>query len=585
VSPTRRRDPALSLLWSSLRGHGAQWRRLAAWSTLQAFPAFLSGRLVAEAVDNGFLAGRTTTGLAWLAALAASVVLGAWAMRQTYLCVAALVEPLRDDLVTLTVKGSLRRSTAVGASADTAGVARLTQQVEIVRQAYAAVLNGVVGFVVMSISALLGLATLLPAVLVLVVPPVAIGLALFLCALGRLAARQRASILAGERIAQTSTTLAGGLREVMACGAEEQAHATVGEHIDAQARATRDVARFTAVRILAVAIGGMLPLILIIAAGPWLMGQGVTPGVVLGAMTYVIQGVQPALLTLVRELGATGLWLVVALRRIVEAADVPEPAAEAAAASGPEWPLPQRHGVRLRGVSFAYGPFAEPVIRDLDLVVPEGDHLAVVGPSGVGKSTLAGLITGVLEPQAGDVRIGAVPVRRFDPRTLARHRVLIPQEAYVFGGTLRENLTYLTDEATPAELERAVGELGMRTLVARLGGYDAEIDPSTLSAGERQLITLARAFLSPARLVVLDEATCHLDPAAEAQVEHAFARREGTLIVIAHRISSALRANRILVLDGTNALLGTHDDLPEQSALYRDLVGYWHSGAVPVALD
>jgi ABC-type multidrug transport system fused ATPase/permease subunit len=574
----RRRDPALSLLWSSLRGNSAQWRRLAAWSTLQAVPAFLSGRLVAEAVDDGFLAGRTTTGLAWLAALGVSVVVGAWAMRQTYLCVAALVEPLRDDLVTLTVRGSLRRSTAVGASADTAGVARLTQQVEIVRQAYAAVLNGVQGFVVMSISALIGLATLIPAVLVLVVPPVAIGLALFLCALGRLAARQRASILAGERIAQTSSTLAGGLREVMACGAEERAHAMVGEHIDAQARATRDVARFTAVRILAVAVGGMLPLILIIAAGPWLMRQGATPGVVLGAMTYVIQGVQPALLTLVRELGATGLWLVVALRRIVEAADVPEPAAEA----GPEWPLPLQHGVRLRGVSFAYGPFAEPVIRDLDLVVPEGDHLAVVGPSGVGKSTLAGLITGVLEPQVGDVRIGAVPVRRLDPRTLARHRVLIPQEAYVFGGTLTENLTYLTDEATPAELEHAVTELGMRALVEVLDGYDAEVDPSALSAGERQLITLARAYLSPARLVVLDEATCHLDPVAEAQVEYAFAGREGTLIVIAHRISSALRAKRILVLDGSEVLLGTHDDLLNRSALYRDLVGHWHSGAVEV---
>jgi ATP-binding cassette subfamily C protein len=191
------------------------------------------------AVDNGFLAGRTTTGLAWLGALGASVVVGAWAMRHTYLCLGAIVEPLRDDLVTLTVRGSLHRSTVAGASPDTAGVARLTQQVEIVRMSYAAVLNGVQGFVVISISALLGLAMLMPALLVLVAPPVAIGLVLFLGALGRLAARQRASILAGERIAQSSSTLAGGLREVVACGAEEQAHAAVGEHIEARRRYPR----------------------------------------------------------------------------------------------------------------------------------------------------------------------------------------------------------------------------------------------------------------------------------------------------------------------------------------------------------
>jgi ABC-type multidrug transport system fused ATPase/permease subunit len=480
--------------------------------------------------------------------------------------------------VTLAVEGSLRRSTVAGARADTAGVARLTQQVEIAREAYAAVLNGVQGFVVVSVSALLGLSTLMPEVLVLVVPPVAIGLVLFLAALARLAARQRASILAEERIAESSSALAGGLRDVMACGAERQAHAAVGEHIDAQAHAARDLARFTSIRILVVVTGGWLPLILIVAAGPWLTAQGATTGVILGALTYIVQGVQPALLTLVRQLGGPGLWLLVTLRRLVETAGLPHPPLEPAAPTGARWPLPQRHGLRLAGVTFAYGPFAEPVIRDLDLVIGEDDHLAIVGPSGVGKSTLAGLIAGVLEPQSGEVRIGGLPLSRLDPGTLARHRVLIPQEAYVFAGTLRENVSYFRDGAPPSAIEHAVRELGMEDLVERLGGYEADLDPSFLSAGERQLVTLARAFLSPAQLVVLDEATCHLDLAAEALVEDAFARREGALIVIAHRISSALRAERILVLDGAEVLLGTHAELLADSALYRDLVGHWHAG-------
>jgi len=575
------RDATLRTLRSSLRGRGRDWGRLVAWSVLQALPAFLSGRLVAEALDDGFVAGRTATGFAWLGVLAVSVLVGAWSTRQTYMCLATLVEPLRDDLVRRAVAASLRRSTVAGAAPDTAGVARLTQQVEIVREAYAAVLSGVQGFAVSSISALLGLSMLMPAVLGLVLGPVAIGLALFLAALSRMAARQRASILAEEHIAESSTALAAALRDVMACGAESPAHAAVGRHIDAQAEATRELARFTTVRILVVAVGGWLPLILIVVAGPWLTRQGATTGMVLGALTYVVQGIQPALQTLVRQLGGAGLWLLVTLRRILEATEVAD---APAAPPAPRWQLPRRHGVRLNGVSFAYGPFAEPVIRDLELAIPEDDHLAIVGPSGVGKSTLAGLVCGLLAPQAGEVRIGGVPVSRLDAAALAQHRVLIPQEAYVFAGSLRENLAYLADRVAPEAIDHAIEELGLGRLVERSGGCDAELDPSLLSAGERQLVTLARAFLSPARLVVLDEATCHLDPAAEARVEEAFARRDGSVIVIAHRISSALRARRILVLDGTDVVLGTHADLLEQSALYRDLVGLWHSGTVPVAV-
>jgi ATP-binding cassette subfamily C protein len=218
-------------------------------------------------------------------------------------------------------------------------------------------------------------------------------------------------------------------------------------------------------------------------------------------------------------------------------------------------------------------------VRGLHFVVPDGAHLAVVGPSGVGKSTLANLVSGTLEPESGELYIGGVALRDLDVQTRARRRVLIPQETYVFAGTLRENLAYLNDEVSVAELDRAIELLGMSPLVERLGGYEVELEPAALSAGERQLVTLARAYLSPASLVILDEATCHLDPRSEACVEAAFARRPGTLIVIAHRISSALRAQQVLLLDGRQALLGTHDGLLTGSQLYRDLVGHWESGS------
>jgi ATP-binding cassette subfamily C protein len=182
----------------------------------------------------------------------------------------------------------------------------------------------------------------------------------------------------------------------------------------------------------------------------------------------------------------------------------------------------------------------------------------------------------MLRPEAGTVLLGGAPVESLAIQTLAAHRVLIPQEAYVFVGSLRENLVTLRGDRVPDhELGAAVDALGLRSIVDRLGGFDAEVRPELLSAGERQLISVVRSYLSHAPLVVLDEATCHLDPPAEALVEQAFARRPGSLVVIAHRLSSALRARRILLMDGTAMLVGSHEELLAGSALYRDLVGYW----------
>jgi ATP-binding cassette subfamily C protein len=215
------------------------------------------------------------------------------------------------------------------------------------------------------------------------------------------------------------------------------------------------------------------------------------------------------------------------------------------------------------------------VVKALDLVIPEGEHLALIGPSGAGKSTLAGLLAATHVPDQGEVRLGGVPIGEVDPKTLVSHRVLIPQEAYVFTGTVGENLRYLHPIATCAELDAVVDELGLRCLVTRLGGYEAAVDAGMLSAGERQLIAVARAHLTAAPVLILDEATCHLDPVAEERVERVLAGRGGTLIIVAHRISSALRAQRIVLMDGADLVSGTHRELLATAPLYRDLVGYW----------
>ncbi len=525
---------------------------LAAWSVPEALPAAVSGLAIARAVDTGFLAGRPAVGLAWLSAMLVAAVIGAAGSRQVYRRLGDLVEPFRDDLVQRVVRGALDRGRT--GQADDGAVARLTRQVEMVRDAYAGLIVVVRGFAVTVIGVVAGVASIAPVLAPLLFVPFLLGLVAFVATLGLSAGRQRAAVRADERLAASAGTVFAGTRDVLACGAEGRASALVAAPIAEQAAAERALAKVAAVRAGCFAAGGWGPLLVLLAAGPWLVARGMTAGALLGGLTYVLFGLQPALRTLIGGLGGAGVRFVVTLGRILDASATAVPAALEAASGGGE--------LRVRGLSFAYGPHAEPVLRDFDLAVPRGDHLAIVGPSGIGKSTLANLLCGLLEPTAGTIRlIGA--------------RTLIPQEAYVFTGTVHENVAYLRPDATAAEVDGAVAAVGAGALVARIGGPRAEVRPDALSAGERQLLALARAYLSPAPLVVLDEATCHLDPAAERVAEEAFAARPGTLVVIAHRISSAMRARRVLVLDGDHAALGDHPSLLAASPLYRDLVAGW----------
>ena len=594
-----RRRLLLGVLGRSLAGQPRDTAWLAVWSSLQALPALASGWLVARATGD-FLAGGPATGrgLQWLGLLALAAVVGALACRQTYLRVAALVEPLRDELVRLIVAGALRRATDDAGPPDAGAVARITHQAEIVRDSFAGLLAVGVSFTLTAASALAGLATLVPAVLPFAAGPVVVSLVLFCCLLPSLAARQRRSVVGEEAVADSAAAALAGLRDAIACGAEDRVRDEIDDRVTAQAAAMRAVARMNMLRTLCLAVGGWLPLVLVLAATPSLVRRGVSPGAIVGALTYIGGVLQGALYSLTEGLGGSGVRLSITLQRILEASGAaPAPASGKArtgnGAAGPDGgavsptrqvtaslpPDAAPSRVSLRAVSFAYGPHAEPVLRGLDLDIPEGDHLAVVGPSGIGKSTLAGLIAGLMHPQAGEVRLGGVRLSRIPPADLPWHRVLIPQEAYVFAGTLGENLRYLAPGASAQELDASVDAVGLRAVVTRLGGYDTEVSPATLSAGERQLIALARSHLSPARLAILDEATCHLDPDAAARAEHAFAARPGTLIVVAHRISSALRARRVLVLDGVQALAGEHAALLVRSQMYRDLVGHWQEPA------
>ncbi|MFC9693519.1 ATP-binding cassette domain-containing protein [Kribbella sp. NPDC056951] len=533
--------------------------KLVAWSVPEILPTAIYGVAVARATDS-FLAGHVWQGIAWLGGLVATAGLGAAGARQVYTRLGDLVEPVRDDLVRRVVAGALR-------TGDDSAVARLNRQVEIVRDTYAGLVMVLRSFAVTLFGVLAGLLSLAPMVAAFVVPPFLIGFALSLGVLGMAADRVRASLQADEDLAASAGMVFGGVRDITATGTEEYAEFLVGEPIEAQASAERALAKVAALRTLCFAVGGWLPLLILLATGPWLVGRGVSTGTLLGGLTYVLIGLQPALGQVMAALGDSGLRYVITLGRILDTSQPDEPVRAIDAVQG--------HRVNAQRLTFAYGQAAEPVLDRLDLTIPEGDHLAVVGPSGIGKSTLAALICGMLTPSGGRLLLGGVPPTELTTERLAETRVLIPQEAYVFSGTVEENLSYLLPDATTDELSAAVDAIGATALIQRIGGLGAVVKPAELSAGERQLIALVRAYLSPAPLVVLDEATCFLDAEAERQAEVAFAQRGGTLVVIAHRISSALRARRILVLDGNKAAIGTHQALMRSSSLYRDLHGNW----------
>jgi ATP-binding cassette subfamily B protein len=243
--------------------------------------------------------------------------------------------------------------------------------------------------------------------------------------------------------------------------------------------------------------------------------------------------------------------------------------------------LPPIEGeIRFDDVEFAYVE-GTPVLTDVDLTIHEGEVFALVGPTGAGKSTIASLVTRFYDPTRGSVRIDGHDLRDVTLRSLRSQLGIVPQEPFLFGGSIRDNVAFARPDATDEEVMEACRAVGIEDLVERLPqGIHTPCHERgvSLSSGERQLLALARAFLARPRVLVLDEATSNLDLRSESKIERALdTLLEGrTAIIIAHRLATAMRADRIAVVDrGRIVELGSHDELVALGGQYAEMYATW----------
>lgn len=397
----------------------------------------------------------------------------------------------------------------------------------------------------------------------------------------------RAYLEVRDRIGQNLSVLQEGLagvRVVQAFGRESAVARRFRGTNEAQYDAHLDTVRISARYFPLIEFSGVAGTALIIGIGGWFVTRDlVTVGTVAAFVLYLNNLFEPVqqlsqLYNLVQQSGA-------ALQKLFGLLDTPTSIAERPGAVD----LPDEGPLQVEHVTFGYGDDGEPVLVDVTLPVMPGERVALVGPTGAGKSTLAKLIARFYDPREGRVRFGGVDLRDATLHSLRRRIVVVPQEGFLFAGTVRDNIRFGRGDATDADIDAAVAALGLGDRFAALvDGLDTEVRErgSRLSAGERQLVSLARAALADPALLVLDEATSNLDPGTERTVEHALERlMEGrTVVVIAHRLSTAARADRIAVIDdGRLAELGTHDELLGREGRYASLYAAWTAAPSPTA--
>jgi len=394
----------------------------------------------------------------------------------------------------------------------------------------------------------------------------------------------KAYLTVRERVGANLSALQEGITTVRVI----QAYAQEEETIEKFTKSNRELfqshersVRISTWYFALIEFGGVFASALMIGIGGWLVHRGdVTLGTVVAFTLLLSSLFDPVqqlsqLYNTVQSAGA-------ALNKLFQILDAKPEVDEHPAAVA----LPAAGELRVDGVTFSYAGATNPALNNVSITVGVGEKLALVGPTGAGKSTLAKLMARLYDPQSGVVSYGGVNLTMATMDSLRKRIVVVPQEGFLFNGTIRDNLRIARSDATDEQIDAAVAAIGATEHFATFpDGLDTEVRErgSRLSAGERQLVALARAALVDPRVLVLDEATSNLDPGTEAEVEQALERLMAgrTVIVVAHRLSTVQRADHIAVIDAAGiAEYGTHEQLVALNGRYGALAAAWQKSQI-----
>lgn len=388
----------------------------------------------------------------------------------------------------------------------------------------------------------------------------------------------KAQEAAQESVGRLGGTLEGTLRAVRTVKSS-RAEERQGERILADARDAKDHS-VRAVRTTAVAWtiswGGIqLAIVVILGLGAWRVSQDLLAVSSLVAfLLYAFNIVGPITeLTQAFTQLQSGIAAAARIREVTEMESEQPVAAGRVDETVPDDATPV---VELRNVTAAYGPDAEPAVRDVSFAVPRRGHTALVGPSGAGKTTVFSLLLRFLEPQSGELLLDGVPFAELGHDRLRERFAYVEQETPIVPGSIRDNLLFSAPDATDDELDRVLSAVRLDGAFDALPeGLDTSLTSTSVSGGQRQRIALARAILKAPEVLLLDEATAQVDGLTESAIHDCIRdlAARGAVVTVAHRLSTVLDADTILVMeDGRVRARGTHEELLASDELYRDLV-------------